>query len=337
MKTKGFIIITITALILALAGCQEANHEAIGGEASLRLHLTSPRFSHRALIPSTEALTIDHFDIVAHGPQEKSVELTSHEEEVVLGNLLIGWWTIEATAYNKSGVALVSGSVKTLLSTKTTTANLELSDLVGSGTLSLSATWDPDQVADDVALSVTLLDQEMHTVALDAPVLQTAEGTTTISKELPAGSYILTLSLSSQGVVVSGATVALRIIDGVTSSDTLELVIGDLSTEYTVTVTNKTGLPIQGSVECTPKEPKAGDEVTMVYTPTNLPEGVKSEDLSIHWYCEGEFVQEESDTYVSIPSAGTHRYDVIVNHPTLGSLGSTSILFVMPLGGEGGE
>ena len=334
MKTKGFIIITITVHILALAGCQEANHEAIGGEASLRLHLTSPRFSHRALLPSTEALTIDHFDIVAHGPQEKSVELTSHEEEVVLGNLLIGWWTIEATAYNKSGVALVSGSVKTLLSTKTTGQPGAL-DLVKRHPL--SATWDPDQVADDVALSVALLDQEMHTVALDAPVLQTAEGTTTISKELPAGSYILTLSLSSQGVVVSGATVALRIIDGVTSSDTLELVIGDLSTEYTVTVTNKTGLPIQGSVECTPKEPKAGDEVTMVYTPTNLPEGVKSEDLSIHWYCEGEFVQEESDTYVSIPSAGTHRYDVIVNHPTLGSLGSTSILFVMPLGGEGGE
>ncbi len=337
MKIKGFIVIAITALILALAGCQEANTEATVQEASLHLRLTSPRFSHRALIPSTEALSIHHFDIVAYGPQNKQVQLTSNEAEVVIGNLLIGWWTIEATAYNSSNVALASGSVKTLLSTKTSTANLELTDLVGNGTLSLSATWDPDQVADDVALTVTLLDQEMEDVALTAPTLNKTAGTTTFTKELPAGSYILTLSLSSQEVVVSGATVALRIIDGVTSSDTIALIIGDLSTQYTLTVTNKTGLPIQGSVTCDPEVPEAGEEVTMVYTPTNLPKGVKGEDLSIRWYCEGEFLQEESDTYVSIPSAGSHRYDVIVNHPTLGSLGSTSILFFMPLGGEGGE
>ncbi len=338
MKIKGFTIIAITALILALAGCQEANNEAIEQAASLHLRLTSSRFSHRALIPSAEALTIDHFDIVACGPQEARVELTATNENVVIGNLLIGWWDIQATAYNSNDVALASGSVRTLLSSKTTTANLELTDLVGEGTLSLSVPWDPDQVADDVALSVTLQDQEMEDVELDAPTLNKVAGTATITKELPAGSYLLTIRLSSQGVVVSGATAAFRIIDTVTSDDTIDLVIGDLSTEYTLKVVNKTGLPIQGLVDCDPVEPKAGEEVTMTYTPDNLPLGVELDDLSIHWYCEGVLLEEvTTNTYTTTPAAGTHRYDVIVNHPTLGSLGSTSISLTMPLGSKGSE
>jgi len=338
MKTTNFIIIAIAALALVLTGCQEANNEAIGAGASLHLRLTSSRFSHRALIPSAEELAIDHFSIVAHGPQGNEVELTSENDEVVIGNLLIGWWTIEAAAYNSDDVALASGSVRTLLSKKTTTANLELTDLVGSGTLSLCLTWDPEQVDDDVSLAVTLRDQDMKSVDLVVPALDTEAGSVTLTKELPAGSYLLTLRLSSQGVVVSGATAALRIIDTVTSSDTIDLVIGDLSTEYTLTVINMTGLPIQGSVACDPEKPKAGQQVTLIYTPENLPDGVTAEDLTINWYCEGVLLEgETTNSYVSKPAAGTHRYDVIVNHPTLGSLGSTSISLTMPLAGEGGE
>jgi len=336
MKITRFTLIVLATLALVLTSCQESGEEPFDG-ALLRLQLTSPRFSHRALIPTAEALVVDHFIITATGPDNQQLEVSSCEDTVEIGNLLIGWWTIEATAYNSNGVALVAGSVRTLLSRQTTTATVELTDLVGSGTLSVSVSWDIDQVGDDVALEALLFDQGMESVTLQEPSLDKATGTATIGATLPAGSYLLKVQLLSQDVVVSGASEAVRIIDGVTSSGNLELVIGDLSSAYTLTVVNKTGLPIEGSVQTTDESYEAGDTVTMVYEAVSLPEGVSLEELTITWYCEGEEVHTGSNIYVSTPAAGVHRYDVIVNHTTLGSLGSTSLLFSMPLGTKGSQ
>lgn len=330
---KIFRFLTIALVALTLIGCQEAGEST----TDLRLHLTSPRFSQRSLIPTSGDLTIDHFVIEADGPKEQSVTITTHDKEVLLGNLSTGWWTIKATAYNSSDTALVYGSTTALLSAKTNRTTVELGTLVGSGALDLTLMWDPGQVADDVRVECILYDQDLKEVAIDPLVVDKKAGSATISSNLAAGSYFVRVRLFSQETAVSGAGEAVRIIDNTTSDGTIDLIIGDLSTAYTLVVVNKSGLPIEGTVSATPDPPVSGEAVTMVWQPIALAEGIQLEDLDITWYCEGVEVASGSSTFVSTPAAGTHRYDVIINHPTLGSMGSTSLLCTMPLTLKGGE
>lgn len=334
MKIIRTLIIALAAL--SLASCQQSPDHG-SGRASLTVQLSAPRFSHRALIPSPQQLSIDHFTIEASGPNGQTAHVTTEAETVTLGNLAIGWWHLAVVGYNSDGTALVEGSATALLSSVTKTVTVELDTLVGSGSLDLTVRWEVDQVDSDAELLITLYDQSLADVGAGEPVMDLEWGRATLTANLPSGSYVAKMQLFSQGVAVSGATTAIRIIDGQVSSGDISLVIGDLSTTYTLVVVNKTGLPIEGSVSVTPENPEPGDAVTMTYTPISLPEGIEEGDLSIAWYCEGELVSEGSASYASTPASGTHRYDVIVSHPGLGSMGSTSLLFFMPLRTEGGH
>lgn len=328
MKHRTLPLLGLILLLALVIGCENSGEAT---STTLRLNLASERFrTSRSLLPTAEELTIASVRITGTGPKGQTIDVQSTDQVVEIGNLTIGTWTLHAVGSNSSGVALVSGNLTTLLSSATNEATLQLTELVGEGSLSIQFSWDPDQVASDVRLEAQLFDQNGTTVALNVGALNTTAGTVTLAKTLPAGSYFLKVQLYSQNVLVSGATHALRILDGVTSSGSTELVIGDLSTAYIIMVVNNTMLPIEGLITASPAEAKAGDEVTLSYTPINLPEGVNVDSLQIDWYCEGILVQEANADFTSFPLAGVHRYDVIVNHERLGSLGSSTILLDMP-------
>ena len=326
---RTILICLILVLTVFLAGCEEKPQDAT---STLRLALTSSHYkSARSLTPELELMEIDSFHISGTGPKGQTFSIDSDQQLVAIGNLSIGSWYIEAEALNLKGETLVRGTLTTLLSKVTSSATLNLDTLVGFGSVDATVTWDPDQVADDVYLEVTLLDQRGSTIEYTVPPLQTETGFVVLNKELESGSYLLQLRLFSQDVVVSGATLAVRIVNGETSTDTIEMIIGDLSTTFEILLINDTMLPIEGSISASPVAPKRGDEVTLLYTPTNLPQDIDEKDLDINWYCEGSLVQSQSNSFTSIPEAGTHRYDVIVNHEKLGSLGSTTLLLSMSL------
>lgn len=327
---KIWIVLLCALLFVSCSGEQETDR-AYG---DLQVRLLSTDVLSRALIPDQSALEFDYFAVTATGPQEKQVSIESGSAEVTLGNLLIGTWKIDATAYNGDDIPLVSGTVTTLLSSKTNTATLYLDTLVGSGSLAVTANWDPDQVASDVSLEVTLYDQNLDEVEQACTVTTASHQATITATDLPAGSYQLNLQLYSQGVLVSGAQEAVRIIDNTESSETIKMQIGDLSSTYTLAIINNTALPIAGTIAITPTTILPDSEVTMTYT-AELPDDIEETDLEITWYCEGKEVKSGSNTYTSIPKPGIHRYDVLVNSPKLGSLGSTSLLFSMPLATEG--
>jgi hypothetical protein len=315
-------------LLALLIGCENTVEP---DNATLRLNLASERFrTSRSLLPTPQDMTIATVRITGTGPKGQTVDVQSADQVVEIGNLAIGTWKLHAVGSNSKGTALVSGDLTTLLSSVTNEATLELTQLVGEGTMSIELSWDPDQVASDVRLEAQLFHQSGSPVDLEVGVLNKTDGTVALAKTLPAGSYYLKLQLFSQEVLVSGASQSLRILDGVTSDGSIELIIGDLSTAYTIMVVNNTMLPIEGSIVFSPLQAKAGDEVTLTYTPSNLPEGIGINDLQIDWYCEGILVQASQAAYTSIPLAGVHRYDVIVNHDRLGSLGSSTILLDMP-------
>lgn len=328
MKQNHLVVALLIVIAFLSTGCKQDG----GPETTnLKLLITTEQFStSRSLTPSSDTLVISDYHLSGSGPNNQTFSMDCSNTAVNIGNLAIGRWTIEAVAYNAEGTPLVSGSVTTMLSKVTSTATLNLTDLVGTGSFKTLVTWDPDQVADDATLEMVLLDHDENRIDLTLPDLDTVKGEVLIESPLQSGSYLLQLRLYSQGTLVSGATEAIRIVADTTSEGTVSMIIGDLSTEFTISISNNTMLPIQGTITASPATPLAQEEVTLQYTPENLPEGVTMDELEIDWYCEGSIVQEESNIFTSIPKAGSHRYDVVAKHARLGSLGNTTIHVTMP-------
>lgn len=330
MKFRA-LLVSITAMVIAFAlGC-DAGQPASG---TLHLNLASPHFAtSRGFVPSIDEMTIAGYRVSGVGPKNQTFEVSAENASVTIGNLAIGWWTIHAVGVNTDEVELVSGDLTTLLSSKTATAKLELSNLVGEGTLEAKVCWDPDQVADDVSVVATLTNQSGAKMTIDTGTIDTAKGEVLISASLPAGSYLLSLQLYSQGVQVSGAIQALRILDKQESAGEIEMIIGDLSTTYVITIIDNTMLPIDGTITINPTEPLPGKSVTFSWSASELPEGIDVSDLAIRWYCEGILLVDEDEASLTCtPKPGTHRYDIVVSHSRLGSLGSSTILVSMPVG-----
>ncbi|MGE4585072.1 MAG: hypothetical protein AB7C91_10530 [Sphaerochaeta sp.] len=325
-----YLRLSVVVLLLMML-CASCDSEASSSSSTLVLNLASNQFVRaRSLTLSSSELAIDRYHITGQGPNDQSFALDSSEETISIGNLGIGSWNLHAEAFNAQDICLASGDMTAFLSKATSSATLHLTDLVGTGSLKATITWNIEQVSTDVSIEATLLDQSGNTIVLPSPVLDTVNGSTIVQAELASGSYLLQLKLYSQGILVSGAAQAVRIIDTATSDGLIDLVIGDLSTTFSVLLINDTMLPIEGTIASSPENPGAGQNVELTYTPTNLPADLSVEDLKIDWYCEGELVAEDSAVLSSIPAAGTHRYDVIVSHERLGSLGSSTLLVTMP-------
>ncbi|MDD3902940.1 MAG: hypothetical protein WC136_08005 [Sphaerochaeta sp.] len=328
MKKQVALCIVVLVFLCITTGCDENK----ASTSDLVLRFTCDKFiqSQRSLIPEKEHMVITSYHIQGTGPQDGTVDIEAMDSCVTLGNLAIGTWNLTAQAMNAKGAVLAQGNLTTLLSPVTSSATMNLTQLVGEGSLSVGFSWDIEQVADDVRLDISITDQENNQVSCSSMILDKMLGTARLNAELAAGSYCLNAKLYSQGSVVSGATEAVRIIEDTTTSGSITMYIGDRSSEFSLTVINDTMLPISGSILCSPESPSSKESVTLTFTPDNLPQDISMESLTSTWYCEGEIVHS-GYTYTSVPAAGSHRYDIIMSHQKLGSIGSATILVNMPL------
>jgi hypothetical protein len=277
-------------------------------------------------------MEIDSYHITGTGPDLQTVDIEATDTTITLGNLAIGKWTLHAEALNNEGAVLAKGTTTTILSKVTSTAVVNLDELSGEGSLSVGFLWPIDQVADDVDIALSVIDQGGNEVTITPATVNKEHGTALLSvASLPAGSYMLHAKLYSQGILVSGAAEAVRIIENTETSGSMMLIIGDLSTTFSITIINETMMPLKGTIACTPQNPVAGEEVCMTFTPESLPDGVSQDTITALWYCEGELVPSDGFSYTCIPAAGSHRYDIIVEGEKLGSIGSASILVSMPI------
>jgi len=324
---KRLFLIALVAL-LVFTSCDD--NKSTQTDLVVRFACDTYAMQERSLLPAPEAMTIAEYRIFGNGPNSQTVDVTDTSSTVTLGQLLIGKWSLTAQALNSTGAILAQGNLETMLSSATSTATINLTELVGEGELAINYSWRLDQVASDVHLELSLTNQQGENVSLIAPTMDTVTGTASIAANLPSGSYMLCSKLYSQDVLVSGSAEAVRIIPGTTTTGALEMKMGDRSTIFTMTVLNDTMMPIGGTVTCTPASPTVGASVTLTFTPSDL-QGVAAQDLTATWFCEGAEVVGEGFSYTSVPKAGSHRYDIIVSHEKLGSLGSTTILVNMPI------
>ncbi len=320
-------------LVAMLAVCIGCSQDGAQRTASLRLVVDCPDFQQsRAINPSDAQMQVARYRISGTGPAGESFSaMTSDTGIFELEGLLQGRWTITAEALNTENLVLASGRNTVFLSSATHEASIVLDTLPGTGTLKATFSWNVQQVTDDVQLQLVLVDQHGAQVTLPAATIDRTQGTATLSKELPAGSYTLHARLMTQDVAVSGAVESVRIIDATTSAGTVELVIGDRGNGFVVTVVNDTSKPLQGTITCSPKNPTAHGSVILTFVPQGLPEGIKEADLQAQWYCEGALLEGETQlSYQCTPRPGTHRYDIVISHSKLGSVGSTKIMVEMP-------
>lgn len=324
---KRFFLIPLVVILL-FTSCDDS--KATHTDLVVRFACEEFAMQERSLLPTTETMNIAQYRVFGSGPNGETTDVTGSTSVVTLGQLLMGKWSLTAQALNSSGAILAEGSLTTMLSSVTNTATIHLTELVGSGTLSVAYSWNIEQVAPDAHLQLSLTDQEGTAVTIGEPAIHPETGTATFSLSLPSGSYTLCSKLYSQETLVSGSAEAVRIIAGTTTTGALEMKMGDRSTAFTMTVINDTMMPIAGTVSCSPSEPKAGESVTLTFTPDNL-EGIDERALTASWFCEGMPVDGSGFSYTSVPKAGSHRYDIIVSHAKLGSLGSTTILVDMPI------
>lgn len=340
----GVVMVLIGILaVLMLSGCTDTSGQS--RSATLRLSLDCPEFTDmggssngttgylpRNLTPPAAAMEIKEYRVTGTGPEDMSFgPLTSENGNLQLEGLLQGKWTITAEAISKSGVTLAKGTATVFLSATTNTATIILDRLPGTGTLTVTYGWNTDQVTQDVELELQLVDQSGSPVTLTPPTLDKGAGTATLSQTLAAGSYTLHSRLKAQGTIISGAVEAIRIVDSSVSSGNIDMVIGDRGNGFQITVVNDTLLPLQGTVTCSPVTPGPNTAVTLTFVPAVLPSGVLPSEISATWYCEGASIPNATGfSYICTPRAGTHRYDIVVSHEKLGSIGSAKIMVEMP-------
>lgn len=332
------VLALIMATILLGAGC---NHETSAPEertvqATLEIQCSQFSEQERSVKPTDAELEISSYHVTATGPAvSTAIDLTAETSPITLGNIAIGTWSITVEALNPNGKVLATGSTTQRFSPATTTATLSLETLPGEGEVSLQFSWPTDQVSTDAYLLFTLTDQKGNAVEIDAgEITNNGNGTGKLVKTLAAGSYVFSTRLISDTVSVSGSTIAIRVVDGTTSSGTIALVIGDMSNSFSLSVTNNTSLPVQGTVTCQPTPPKGNEPFTLQFSPSNLAKaGLTTSDLIYQWYCEGIAISgaTSSSLTVSSPIAGTHRYDLIISASKLGSVGSVSTLVSVPV------
>jgi hypothetical protein len=240
----------------------------------------------------------------------------------VLHSLPIGKWEFEAIGYNCDDRKIVKGSVETSITSQNQNIELELDQLVGSGSLDLTFSWDEEQTYGSVKVELTLREFDETIVKTTNNIVDSASFAT-IFDDLDAGFYSLEAKLFCDEQIVAAFVESVQIIDQSVSKAQRSFIIGLLAENTNLKIIDKSSKQIEGTLFYE-GEIILDESLLLTYTPTN----VASEDLDklvIKWYCDGQLLEDESGfTYlIESVNGGTQRYDILLYLE--GSMGSESL------------
>ena len=326
--------LTVLALLLALAallltGCQEAQQTA-----DLRILLDES--GSRILSPKDPAdFKVEKYRVTCKpGNGTSPIELETIRTSFVIQDLPIGEYTIAATGLNASGDDIVTGSTVFSLSHTNTTATVVLGELIGSGNVNISFTWDGNLIEEpSVHVTLTPRDEQATSIIEEDLTVQNNSAAFT-HNDLPAGSYTVTAQLFDGGTMVAGCVEALRIGQDSTVNGSISFDLDELpSSVGNITLENQAGIPVECRV--VGLENDADIEAQKEITVSLDDSGLDEVGLDIEWYLDGVLLGKGGSISFT-PEPGSHRLDVVASTHKLGSTGSTQIRFEAALlGAEG--
>lgn len=326
-RTRQIIAMLMAALIIfSFASCESG-----GSTADMRIILEKE--VSRTITPGDVTLSITNYDITCTGPDNQSHKLNTRRNTFILEDVPVGTWTIKADGKNEEGIILVTGSTTFNLNETNTSATVSLSEMVGSGNLSLVYTWDSSLITSTPRLVIQFTGMDNSVSKEYTPTLASGSATLSLTAQT-SGSYTVNAKLYDGSLLVAGAIDAIRIVSGKTTSGTISLdldeappVVGQLTLE------NRVGTPVVCVVSGLENNTTiAAQETRTVSLDT---QSLNVDDVTIEWYLDGTKIGSGASISL-IPDPGKHRLDIIARTAMLGSTGSTQINFEAALLGEVG-
>jgi len=214
MKSKysAFLLYVFFIIIIILSCSDELliNRNNIG-TLSLNINVTLSR----TVIPTVD-MTVANFNIEGNGPDGASFSISNqNESSMVINNLVAGAWTITVYAKNSTGKMIASGSKAVAIESElTTAAEIVIQPLSGNGVLNIVLSWQDNLF--DPNITATLTPQGSSPQGLTFTM--TSNSASYTDSSLTAGYYLLVMVLKDGTSTFWGASEAIRILAGETTT-----------------------------------------------------------------------------------------------------------------------
>lgn len=131
-KVSLALLVTLFALLL-FTGCES---QVSGSNGTMIISIG--KSLSRAIAPNV-SMDVSYYTVVGQGPNNNmfSLRIDATEPTATMRELICGKWTITATAYNSSDIAIGGGTAtETILPNTTTTVSIEITENEGEGVIS---------------------------------------------------------------------------------------------------------------------------------------------------------------------------------------------------------
>ena len=283
------------------------------GKGSIQITIQQRVSNAKTLLPGLD-MNPASYTISGTGPSSTTFPTqtaTAALASATIPNLPDGAWSITVQALNAAGTAIGSGSGSTAVSTGgTATVSITVLPFSGNGTLTINLTW-PSGVITSPAVVATLTPTTGgSTINMTFSISSTSASYT--SSLVPAGYYILAISLNDGSTNVAGKTDTLRVISGQTTDGTYDFTtinqlaqIGGINVTITPSITSPFLVSISGGQSTI----SPGAQLNLTASVSN-PSGT----ISYAWYVNGisQNISTASWSGGSSWAVGYYTVDVIV-------------------------
>ncbi len=321
MKRVLYVLLCVV-MALSFQSCNDKVETA-----TLRIEMNK---SVRTVSPDRDNMEIYGYRVVAIGPDGKeSTPRYTYYTYLNLDNLSVGEWTIKVYGFNKDRVDICYGEETITLTAGKNNAKINVDQLVGKGSMTLTLNWNDTAYPKAKSVKVTLNAQDGTEISLIPS--EPNNCSVVVSKDnMDTGSYKFTAKLlDSDGNTLSGIAEAIRISNGEKTEGeiTFPFSAGSETGNGEIEISNNTSLPVE--VEINGLESLIEENKTFTLN-ISLPKSspLTLNDLDTVWFLDGEEVGRGSEfTFTGGVKSGIHRIDVITQTKDKGSMGSNGKSF----------
>ena len=233
-----YLLLGITSL-LSFGACSNAVTHETGetnvtdqaGNGTLNLELSS---NARTIRPTdTAAYTIVSYQVSGTGPGGSTFDSGTVTSSVFSKTTLLpGVWTITVRGIN-TGANVIAQTVLpvTITGNQTTSVRAALERKAGNGTLSVGISWLSANEFDAIAGTIT----PAGGTAVPVTFTIDTESSASYINILPAGNYVLNLTLKKSGITLDTLTESVQIFSDYTSSASYNRAVAALPADFTYT------------------------------------------------------------------------------------------------------